>query len=89
MRTVELELEDEVAALLEKEKPLGKAAHETLVMDLFHRGKVSTGRACELLGLDRVAFARRADELEIPYFQITREEWAAEKASIDAWLRSS
>jgi predicted HTH domain antitoxin len=89
MRTVELELEDEVAALIEQEKPLGKAAYETLVMDLFRRGKVSTGRACELLGLDRASFARRADELDIPYFQITKEDWAAEKASIDAWPRSS
>jgi hypothetical protein len=89
MRTGELELEDEVAALIEHEKPLGKAAYETLVMDLFRRRKVSTGRACELLGHDRAAFARRANDLDIPYFQITEEEWAAEKASIVAWPRSS
>ena len=87
MRTVELE--DEVAALLEQEKPLDEAARETIVMGLFRRGRVSIGKACELLSLDRAAFARRAAELDIPYFQMTREDWAAEKASIDAWLRSS
>ena len=87
MRTVELE--DELAALLEQEKPLDQAARETIVMDLFRRGKVSIGKACGLLGLDRVAFARRAAELDIPYFQMTKEDWAAEKASIDAWPASS
>jgi hypothetical protein len=87
MRTVMLD--DELAALLEREKPLDKAARETLVMDLFRRGKTSSGKACALLGLDRVAFARRASELDIPYFQMTKEDWESEKATIDAWLKSS
>jgi predicted HTH domain antitoxin len=87
MRTVELE--DELAALLEQEKPLDQAARETIVMGLFRRGRVSIGKACALLSLDRVAFARRAAELDIPYFQMTREDWAAEKASFDSWLPSS
>ena len=87
MRTVELD--DELAALLEREKPLDQAARETIVMDLFRRHKVSIGKACELLSLDRVAFARRASELDIPYFQMTKEDWEEEKAAIDAWLPSS
>jgi len=86
MRTVVLD--DELSALLEQEKPFDQAARETIVMDLFRRGKISTGRACELLSLDRVAFARRAAELDIPYFQMTKDDWEAEKATIDAWLRS-
>jgi hypothetical protein len=87
MRTVELE--DELAALLEQEKPLDQAARETIVMGLFRRGRLSIGKACELLYLDRVAFAQRAAELDIPYFQMTREDWAAEQASIDSWPQSS
>ena len=86
MRTVELD--DELAALLEQERPLGQAARETIVMDLFRRGRISTGKACELLGLDRVAFAQRAAALDIPYFQMTREDWQREQATIEAWLRS-
>jgi hypothetical protein len=35
-----------------------------------------------------VAFARRASELGIPYFLMSKEDWESEKASIDAWLRS-
>jgi predicted HTH domain antitoxin len=87
MRTVMLD--DELAELLEREKPLDQAARETIVMDLFRRGKISTGKACELLGLDRVAFARRAAELDIPYFQMTKQDWETEKATIDEWLKSS
>lgn len=86
MRTVVLD--DELAGLLESEKPLDQATRETLVMDLFRRGKVSTGKACELLGLDRSSFARRAAELDIAYFQITKEDWEAEKATLDAWPKS-
>ena len=54
----------------------------------FRRGKLSIGRACELLGLDRVAFAQRAAALDIPYFQMTKEDWELEKKTIDTWLRS-
>ena len=86
MRTVELE--DDVAALLESEQPLERAARETIVMDLFRRGKVSTGRACELLGLERTTFARRAAHLGIPYFLMSKEDWEAEKATLDAWDQS-
>lgn len=86
MRTVVLD--DELAALLEEEKPLDQAAREALVMELFRRGKISTGKACELLNLDRVSFARRASELGIPYFLMSKEDWEAERATLDAWLRS-
>jgi predicted HTH domain antitoxin len=86
MRTVVLD--DELATLLEGDRPLDQAARETLVMDLFRRGKISTGKACALLGLDRVSFARRAAELDIAYFQMTKEDWEAEKATLDAWPKS-
>ena len=86
MRTVELD--DELAALLEQEKPLDQAAREALVIELFRRGKISTGRACALLSLSRVDFARRVSELGIPYFLMSKDEWATEEKTVDAWLKS-
>jgi predicted HTH domain antitoxin len=86
MRTVVVD--DELAALLEREQPLDQAAREALVMDLFRRGKVSTGKAGELLGLERMAFVRRAAELGVPVYLTTEEEWEREKATIDSWLKS-
>ncbi len=86
MRTVVLD--DELATLLEGDRPLDQAARETLVMDLFRRGKISTGKACELLGLERLAFVRRAAELDVPVYLTTEEEWKRERATIDSWLKS-
>ena len=85
MRTVTLD--EDLAALIEGEKSLDEAAREALVMDLFRRRKVSTGKACELLGVDRLEFLRRANEHDIPVYLTTEEEWEREKATIDSWLK--
>ena len=83
MRTVTLD--DDLAVLIEAEKPLDEAAREALVMDLFRRGKVSTGKGCELLGLDRVAFIGRANEHNVAVYLTTEKEWEADLAALDAW----
>jgi predicted HTH domain antitoxin len=86
MRTVVVD--DELAALVEQEQALDQAAREALVMGLFQRGKISTGKACELLGLERMAFVRRANELGVPVYLTTEEEWERDKSAIDSWLKS-
>jgi predicted HTH domain antitoxin len=85
MRTVMVD--DELAALVEQEMPLDQATREELVMGLFRRGKISAGKACELLGLERLDFVRRAGELGVPVYLTTEEEWEREKATIDSWLK--
>jgi predicted HTH domain antitoxin len=85
MRTVVLD--DELAALLEGEQDLEHATRETLLMELFRRGKVSSGKAAELLKIPRVDFLHRASDLKIPVISMSPEEWEAEKATIDAWLK--
>jgi predicted HTH domain antitoxin len=87
MRTVELD--DEIASLLEQEKPLEQAARESIVMDLYRREKISIGKACELLGLARMDFVRRAGELGVPVDLTTSEEWEKDKAALDAWRQRS
>jgi predicted HTH domain antitoxin len=83
MRTVTLD--DELAALVEGEKPLDEATREALVMGLFRRGKVSAGKACELLRLDRAAFIRRANEHNVPVYLTTEKEWEADLTTLDSW----
>jgi len=53
------------------------------VIGLFQRGKISSGKAGELLGLERTAFIRRANELGVPVYLTTEDEWEREKATID------
>jgi predicted HTH domain antitoxin len=86
MRTVVVD--DELAALVEQEQTLDQATREALVMGLFQRGRISSGKACELLGLERMAFVHRASELGVPVYLTTEEEWEREKATIDSWLKS-
>ena len=80
-------VDDELAALVEQEMPLDQAAREELMMGLFRRGKISAGKASELLGLERLDFVRRAGELGVPVYLTTEEEWEREKATIDSWLK--
>ncbi len=83
MRTVELD--DELAALLEQiQQPLAQAAREAVVLELYRRGIVSSGKAGELLGMQRFDFVRYADKLGIPFFRMSKEEWEAEKAAADS-----
>lgn len=83
MRTVTLD--DELAALLEGDQPLVEATREALVMGLFRRGKISTGKACELLSLDRTAFLQRAKDHNVPVHLTTEREWEADLAALEAW----
>ena len=85
MRTIALD--DDMAALIEGERPLDEATREALVMDLYRRGKVSTGKACELLGLDRMAFLHRANEHNVPVYLTTEKGWEADLATLEAWRK--
>jgi len=51
-----------------------------IVLELYRRGLVSSGKASELLGISRLDFIQRASALGIPYFRFTDEEWQAEVA---------
>jgi predicted HTH domain antitoxin len=82
MTTLHLDLDADLVFLLQRQDPsLEVAARELMVMELYRRGAVSRGKAAELLGIPLVEFLQRADELCIPYFNYTDEEFAAELAS--------
>jgi predicted HTH domain antitoxin len=84
MQSFELRLPDEVIALLyQSNKPLAEAARELIVLELYRRGLLSSGKAAELLGMGRWDFVRHASGLGIPFFDMTEDEWAAEVALID------
>ena len=62
-------------------QPVEQTAREMIVLELYRRGLVSSGKASELLGIPRLDFIHRASELGIPYFRFTDEEWQAEVAA--------
>lgn len=81
MTSVTLELEDELLELLRQlNQPLPLVAREILVLELYRRSIISSGKAAELLGVSRQELIQRASELGIPYFRFTDEDWKAEVA---------
>lgn len=89
MSTVKIDLEEDLIALLHQtNQPLEKAAREMIVLELYRRGSLSSGKAAELLEIPRLDFIRHASQLGIPYIDMTRDEWEREKAVLEAWPRS-
>jgi len=74
---------------LEQEKPLTRRPARPSSWACFVVAGSRSGKACELLSLGPSRLCQRAAELDIPYFQMTKEDWAAEQASIDSWPLSS
>jgi predicted HTH domain antitoxin len=85
MSTVELELEDDLVGLLrQSNRPLQQEVRELIVLELYRRGAISSGKAAELLHMRRWEFVRYASHLGIPYFDMTQDEWQAERAGSEA-----
>ncbi|MGH7137586.1 MAG: UPF0175 family protein [Pirellulales bacterium] len=80
MSTISLNLEDDIAALLQAtNQPVHQAAREFIILELYRRGALSSGKAAELLAMSRWEFVRYASRLGIPFFDMTDDEWRAER----------
>jgi predicted HTH domain antitoxin len=89
MSTVTIDLDEGLATLLHQtNENVELAASEMIVLELYRRGAISSGKAGELLGMPRLDFIRHASELGIPAIDMTEEEWEHEKATVTAWLES-
>ena len=75
IQTVKLELDETLTALLKlTNQPVEQAAREMIVLELYRRHAISSGKAAELLGIRRFDFVRRASDLGIPFFDMTEDE---------------
>jgi predicted HTH domain antitoxin len=84
MSAAQVDLGDELAAVLrELDEPLEKAARELIVLELYRRGTISSGKSAELLGMSRLEFIQHSGRLGIPYFNLSDEEWEAEREAQD------
>lgn len=85
MSTVTIEIDEALATLLHQtNQPLQAAGREMIVLELYRRGSISSGKAGELLGMPRIDFIKHASGLGIPFFDMTEDEWEAEKAVLKA-----
>ena len=83
MRAARVELDQDLVELLEElQRPAKEAARELIVLELYRQSEVSSGRAAQLLGMEREEFIRYASKRGIPYFQIEGEELQRELDAI-------
>ena len=75
--TVELD-ESLVQALALLNQPLDDAVRETVVLELYRRGTISSGKAAQLLNTSKLDFIQYSGRLGIPYFRLTDEELDSE-----------
>jgi predicted HTH domain antitoxin len=77
--TITVELERELWELYRSfyQRP-EEAVKEVAVMELYRRREISSGKAAELLGMERFEFIRHAARLGIPFFDLDETELAEE-----------
>lgn len=81
MQTLKLDLPQDLAALLQGfNQPLEQFARELMVLELYRRGVISSGKAAELMNMERLEFVHYASRLGIAFFDMTEDEWKAEAA---------
>jgi predicted HTH domain antitoxin len=81
MSTIELHVNDELLSLLLQSNPSAdRSAIEMIVLELYRRGSVSSGKAAELLSMPKRQFIQKASALGIPLIDMTDDEWATERA---------
>ena len=70
-----VQLDEELDFFLQSEGPsVQETAREFIILELYRRHRISSGRAAELLGVARDAFIRHAGVLGIPYIDMTPSE---------------
>ena len=74
MKTITIEIPDEIINLLGSEEEAVKEAREALVLDLVRRGKVSKGKAAELVGISLWDLPDLLAKYQIPWFDYSKEE---------------
>ena len=82
--TTQFELSNEWVNVLRplSDRALDSFVKELAVLELYRRHLVSSGKAAELLGMERFEFIRYASRLGIAFFDLAPEEMAAEMALV-------
>ena len=77
--TINIPLDPDLAGLLQMfDRPVSDTARELIVLELYRQGRISSGKAAELLDMPRLAFISHASHLGIPFLDMTDDEWSAE-----------
>lgn len=85
IRTLSVEVPDELIALLGTPEVAAARAREALVLDLLRQARISQGKAAELLGISRWDLLELMVEQRIESGPETGEEMAGEIEDMRRW----
>jgi len=75
MKAIKIQLPEEVlSAIRNPFKTEEEVLKEAIVLELYREGILSSGKAAELLNMERFEFIRYASDKGIPYLRMTKEE---------------
>ncbi len=87
---VMVEIDSWLGALLASDdRDVPRKARECIVLELYREGKLSSGKASELLGMERTSFVEYASALNIPYAEETDLELDSDLAFLRSKLHPS
>lgn len=66
------------------DQPVESYFKELAVLEMYRRRTISSGKAAELLKMERMAFVAYASRQGIPFYDLSEEEFAAEMHLLDA-----
>jgi predicted HTH domain antitoxin len=74
MKSIEILVPEEIVNLLGSEDAVRQEAREAFIFDLVRRGKVSKGKAAELLGISLWDLPDLIAQYQMPWFSYSQEE---------------
>jgi predicted HTH domain antitoxin len=83
--TFPVTLPPEFATLMGAPAQASESAREYILLGLCLEGRISGGKAAELLGLTRRGFLALLARKGIDYFRLASNEWAEEVALVNDW----
>ncbi len=86
---LQVSLPEDVLALLGGTSQAAQAVKEFTILGLYQEGRVSGGKAAELLGLTRRGFVALLARKGAKYFRLTPGDWQEERAAVQAWSKGS
>lgn len=87
--TFPVSLPREFVTLLGAPAQAAETAREYILLGLYLEGRISGGKAAELLGLTRRGFVSLLARKGIDYFHLTPDEWAEEVDVVNTWSARS
>ena len=74
MKIIEISVPEEIITLLGSEEEAKKEVKEAFILDLVRRGKISKGKAAELMGLNLWDLPPFLAQYQIPWFSYSQED---------------